>query len=297
MRRNAPPSFANHAPPTATGGPAMFICDNVVTSWRHPCDRHVVGKDLKKKPKPTRGIGVMKHTPISIVVACDQPAFLHDITAILKSDSDMTVVASCSDGTAAFQAISLLTPTVAVLDCLVPGLTGLDVLARISADRRATKVVLLTASYRELLAAFARGAKGVLLKEATPSELVDCIRHVAAGGHWLPSDLIDATLERDSRRSASQRTFESLTKREQQIVMTVADGLSNKVVGRRLDLSEGTVKVHLHNIYRKLGVNNRTALTAMAVASREDLQPAVYSVHQPSRQSAENWPIFRRAVA
>ena len=238
----------------------------------------------------------MKHTPISIAVAC-QPAFLHDITAILKSNSDMTVVASCSDGTAALQAISLLTPTVAVLDCSMPGLTGLDVLARISADRRATKVVLLTASYRELLAAFARGAKGVLLKEATPPELVHCIRHVAAGGHWLPSDLIDATLERDSRRSASQRMFGSLTKREQQIVMMVSDGLSNKGVGRRLDLSEGTVKVHLHNIYRKLSVNNRTALTAMAVGSREDLQPAVHSVHQPSRQSAENWPIFRSAVA
>jgi len=234
----------------------------------------------------------MKHSPISIVIACDQPAFLHDITAILKSNSDMTVVASCSDGTAALQAISLLTPTVAVLDCLIRGLTGLDVLARISADRFATKAVLLTASYRELIAAFAQGAKGVLLKEATPPEFVHCIRHVAAGGHWLPSDLVDATLEWDSRRSASQRMFESLTKREQQIVMMVSDGRSNKDVGRRLDLSEGTVKVHLHNIYRKLSVSNRTALTAMAVASREDLQPAAYSVHQLSRQSAENRPIF-----
>jgi len=239
----------------------------------------------------------MKHSPISIVIACDQPAFLHDITAILKSNSDMTVVASCSDGTAALQAISLLTPTVAVLDCLIRGLTGLDVLARISADRFATKAVLLTASYRELIAAFAQGAKGVLLKEATPPEFVHCIRHVAAGGHWLPSDLVDATLEWDSRRSASQRMFESLTKRELQIVMMVSDGLSNKAVGRRLDLSEGTVKVHLHNIYRKLSVNNRTALTAMAVASRENLQPAVCSAYQPTRQSAENWPIFGRAVA
>jgi two-component system, NarL family, nitrate/nitrite response regulator NarL len=236
----------------------------------------------------------MKHTSISIVVACDQPALLHDITALWKSNSDMTVVASCSDGTAAMQAISLLTPTVAVLDCLMPGLTGLDVLARISADRFATKAVLLTASYRELIAAFAQGAKGVLLKEATPPEFVHCVRHVAAGGHWLPSDLVDATLERDNRRSASQRMFESLTKREQQIVRMVSDGLPNKAVGRRLDLSEGTVKVHLHNIYRKLSVNNRTALAAMAVASREDLQPTVCSVHQLSPQSPENWPIFRK---
>src|SRR5262249_7343302 len=232
---------------------------------------------------------------ISIVIACDQPAFLHDITAILKSNSDITVVASCSDGTAALQAISLMTPTVAVLDCLMPGLTGLDVLARISADRFATKAVLLTASYRELIAAFAQGAKGVLLKEATPPEFVHCIRHVAAGGHRVSSDLVYAPLECDGRRSAGQRMFETLTKRELQIVRMVSDGLSNKAVGRRLDLSEGTVKVHLHNIYRKLSVNNRTALTAMAVASRENLQPAVCSVHQPSRQSAENLPNFKVA--
>jgi two-component system, NarL family, nitrate/nitrite response regulator NarL len=65
---------------------------------------------------------------------------------------------------------------------------------------------------------------------------------------------------------------DSLTSRERQIVRLVAGGLPNKDVGRRLDLSEGTVKVHLHNIYRKLGVNNRTALSAMAITQREDVE-------------------------
>ena len=91
----------------------------------------------------------MKDTPVSIAVASEQPAFLHHITATLKSNSDMTVVASCSDGTAAWQAISLLTPTVAVLDFLMPGLTGLDLLAKVFADRCATKVVLLTTNYQQ----------------------------------------------------------------------------------------------------------------------------------------------------
>src|ERR1700757_378627 len=100
-------------PPSPTIRAATgVICDNVVTSWRYLCDRPVIGTTPKEETKPNRGIGVMKHTPISIAVACDQPAFLHDITAILKSNSDMTVVASCSDGTAALQAISQLTPTV-----------------------------------------------------------------------------------------------------------------------------------------------------------------------------------------
>ena len=239
----------------------------------------------------------MKDTPVSIAVASEQPAFLHHITATLKSNSDMTVVASCSDGTAAWQAISLLTPTVAVLDFLMPGLTGLDLLAKVFADRCATKVVLLTTNYQQTLIAFARGAKGVLLKETTPPELFQCIQRVATGGYYLPPGPVDSTLEQDARSgSASQPVFDSLTKREQQIVTMVSNGLSNKEVGRRLDLSEGTVKVHLHNIYRKLGVNNRTALTAMAMTCREHLQRPVYAMHQepyPSRQGAENLPIFR----
>jgi two-component system nitrate/nitrite response regulator NarL len=71
--------------------------------------------------------------------------------------------------------------------------------------------------------------------------------------------------------------LESLASREQQIVLMVLDDLSNKHIGRRLDLSEGTVKVHLHNVYRKLKVNNRTALTAMAITCREDLQHSAYA--------------------
>jgi DNA-binding NarL/FixJ family response regulator len=238
----------------------------------------------------------VKHAPISVVVANGQPAVLRDITATLKSNSDMTVVAGCSDGTAGLEAISLLTPTVAVLDFI----TGLDVLASIAAARCTTKMVLLTASYPELLAAFARGAEGVLFNESIPAELVPCVRRVAAGEHWLPLYLIDAALERDRQcRSTRRLMLDSLSQREQQIVMMVSDGLSNKAVGRRADLAEGTVKVHLHNIYRKLGVNNRTALTAMAVACREHLEPSVFASHQephPPRPSFENWPNFRQAT-
>ena len=92
--------------------------------------------------------------------------------------------------------------------------------------------------------------------------------------------------------------LESLTGREQQIVLMVSDGLSNKDIGRRLDLSEGTVKVHLHNIYRRLKVNNRTALTAMAITSREDLQYSAYALSEgmrPSRQST-GYLAFSRAA-
>jgi DNA-binding NarL/FixJ family response regulator len=206
---------------------------------------------------------------ISIVVTDDHPAVLHGVVDVLEANSDMTVVAACPDGTAALRAIRQLAPMVAVVDILMPGLNGLDVVASISAERCPTNVVVLTAtaSEEQLLTAIAGGAKGIVFKDAALPELVQCVRRVAAGGQWLPSNLINAALARGARQAA-----EPLTNRERQIVEMVAEGLSNKEIGRRLDLSEGTVKVHLHNVYRKLGVNNRTALAAMAITKRASLQ-------------------------
>ena len=210
---------------------------------------------------------------ISVVLADDHPAVLHGVADVLTSNSQMIVVAACSDGTSALQAIRKLAPTVAVLDIFMPGLNGLDVVAAISAERCPTKVVVLTAAANDerLLTAIASGAKGIILKETALHELVQCVQHVAAGGQWLPSTLIDAALTRGARGNSSD-VAGSLTSREGQIVQMVAGGLSNKEIGRRLDLSEGTVKVHLHNVYSKLGVNNRTALAAMAITRHEDLQ-------------------------
>jgi DNA-binding NarL/FixJ family response regulator len=215
------------------------------------------------------------HEPISIIVADDHPAVLHGVVDFLTSNSDMTVVAACSDGVAALKAIRQLTPMVAVLDVSLPGLSGLDLLAAISGERRTTKAVLLTATANEgqLLTAINLGAKGIVLKEAALPQLVQCVRRVAAGGQWLPSDLINAALERKAGCQSADRGAESLTNRERQIVLMVAGGLSNKDVGRRLDLSEGTVKLHLHSVYGKLRINNRTALAAMAITHRDSFAP------------------------
>ena len=220
--------------------------------------------------------GAMKNRSrsISIVVADDHPAVLHGLADVLRSNPDMNVVALCSDGATALEAIRKWSPNVAVLDIAMPGLSGLDVLASITADGLATKVVILTAtaSDAQLLRAIAAGAQGIVLKEEALTELVRCIRTVAEGHPWLPSAVVNAAIERETgRRLASERLTQSLTTRERQIVLLVAEGLSNKMVGRRLELSEGTVKIHLHNIYQKLQVNNRTTLAALAIAYRDEL--------------------------
>jgi DNA-binding NarL/FixJ family response regulator len=234
-----------------------------------------------------------RHKIISVVLADDHPAILLGVAELLRSKRDIKVAATCSNGTAAMEAIRQLAPTVAVLDFFMPGLNGLEVLANLSAERSVTSAVFLTATAtdKQLLTAVSRGAKGIVLKETALDELVECIRVVAGGREWLPPSLIDAAFEREAARQAvSTHLAQSLTCRERQIVLLVAEGLSNKEMCRRLGLSEGTVKIHLHNIYEKVGINNRTALAAMAVAGREELILSTGNIHQEI-----SYPLYRIA--
>ena len=228
--------------------------------------------------------------PMSIVVVDDHPVVLHGVAGILQANAEMEVVAICSDGAAAVEAIRKFAPRVAVLDVTMPGLNGLDVLAALAAEGLRTKIVLLTATATDgqILTAIARGVTGILLKDAALDDLVDCVREVAAGRNWLPSDVIEAALERETgSRLMGMRVTETLTVREREVMLLVSEGVSNKEVGRRLNLSEGTVKIHLHNIYQKLGVANRTALTALAIAHRDQLRSKVGASLAP-RSLAKN---------
>jgi DNA-binding NarL/FixJ family response regulator len=212
--------------------------------------------------------------PISLVLADDHPVVLHGIAAILQSQPDIHVAALCADGIAAAKAIRLHVPNVAVLDISMPGMTGLDVLSTIRSGGLSTKIVFLSAaaSDGQILTAITRGAKGIILKDVAPESLAQCVRQVAAGQTWFPTDIVDAAMEREvGRRVQSARLLEALTVRERQVVVSLCEGNSNKQIGRELNLTEGTVKIHLHNIYNKLGVTNRTALTALTIIHRDQL--------------------------
>ena len=212
--------------------------------------------------------------PVSIVLADDHPVVLHGMASILRSQADMTVAALCDDGIAAAEAIRTHRPEVAVLDIGMPGLNGLEVLSSMMAEGHETKIVFLTASASDgqILTAITSGAKGIMLKDMAPDSLVDCVRQIAAGGTWFPADVVDTAMEREmGRRVESKRLVERLTTRERQVVVSLCEGNSNKQIARQLSLTEGTVKIHLHNIYGKLGVTNRTALTALVIVYRDQL--------------------------
>ena len=157
----------------------------------------------------------------------------------------------------------------------MPKPTGLDILKMVMAERRATRIVFLAASPsdRELVDAVDGGAYGVMLKESAAVELIRCLQSVAAGHKWLPSELVDGALARARElRQKLERLNSALTPREREIMLLVSDGLSNKEVGRRLNITEGTVKVHLYAIYQKVAVNNRTTLSNIARMYRGSME-------------------------
>ncbi len=206
---------------------------------------------------------------VSIVIADRHPVVLYGLKSILSAENGFTVVASCDDGANSIQAVRDLSPDIALVDMSMQDPNGLEILADVISEDLC-RVVFLTAAVgdRELVAAAAAGAYGVITKKATPEMLVEFLRQVASR-RVLPLALLDAEHRREKKRHA--RTM--LTEREYQIMELVSEGLSNKEIGRRLNLSEGTIKVHLHHTYQKLAVNNRTALAVSTLFRRAKIGP------------------------
>jgi two-component system nitrate/nitrite response regulator NarL len=138
--------------------------------------------------------------------------------------------------------------------------------------------------------AAAAGAYGVILKDVAPETLVQSLQQVAAGHRLLPRLASEQAIPREQEHVAiRENVLAVLTDRERQIMRLVSEGLSNKEIGRRLNLADGTIKVHLHNIYQKLEINNRTVLAALAISqndrqgvSRGDQVPGLAGVEEQS---------------
>ncbi|HVR31033.1 MAG TPA: response regulator transcription factor [Thermoanaerobaculia bacterium] len=198
---------------------------------------------------------------LKLVLADDHPIVLDGLERLFRGEAGFEVVARCVNGREALAAVRRHRPDVLVLDLRMPDMGGLDLLRCLAAERIAARAVVLTAGVREheILEAVRLGAFGVVLKESAPGLLVECVRSVARGERHLPRFLTRA-LE-DSETSTAEP---ALTPRELELVRLVALGLRNKEIADRLSITEGTVKVHLHNIYDKLGLDGRLALLRYA---------------------------------
>jgi DNA-binding NarL/FixJ family response regulator len=199
-----------------------------------------------------------------VVLADDHSLILDGLERLFEREPDIEVVARCLTGTETLEAVRAHQPDLVVLDLKMPVPDGLAVLRILREEGLATRGILLTAAIDddEVLEALQLGVGGILLKEMAPRLLVQCVRKVARGEQWLEKESAGRVLEKLLRRDAGTRELQAqLTPRELEMVRLVMDGLRNREIGERLHISEGTVKLHLHNIYEKLGVGGRMELS------------------------------------
>lgn len=205
--------------------------------------------------------------PISVVLVDDHPIVLQGLQQLFERQSDFSVAAACADADAALQAVRTHRPDVLVLDLRMPGRNGLDLLRAVKEEKLGCRCVILTATIHddEVVEATKLGVAGLVMKESPPDTLLKCVRRVHGGEKWIDRDTLTRAFQSVvGRETAEREVGQTLTEREIEIVRMVAEGLRNRAVGERLGISEGTVKVHLHNIYEKLGLDGRLELVLYA---------------------------------
>lgn len=201
---------------------------------------------------------------IGLLLADDHPFMRAGIEAVLRG-SRYTIVATASTGDEALAAVDEHDPAICVFDIRMPGLTGVELLETLRArgDKRA--VVLLTAELEDdaLLAAVKAGVNGIVLKDGAEDALLTCLDTVTAGRRAVSASLLQRALD-VSLDETRRHPLEGLTPRERQIAEHVGRGMRNRDIAAALAMSEGTVKVYLHTIYQKLGIENRTELALLS---------------------------------
>lgn len=197
-----------------------------------------------------------------IMIADDHPIIVSGLESLL-SKSGYEVAATVASGAEALDKLAEVEPDILILDIQMPDGNGMDVLriVRSGGDERA--VVLLTAGIEDRQAAEAGdlGVNGLVLKDSPPDQLLHCLEEVSHGRRWIDPDIAGRMAHRVGREA---NAIENLSAREQAVVGLVMQGLRNREIATMLGIAEGTVKVHLHKVYEKLGVGSRTELVIYA---------------------------------
>jgi DNA-binding NarL/FixJ family response regulator len=204
---------------------------------------------------------------IRILLADDHPIVLDGLEGLFRLEPDLEVVGRCLTGDEVLPAVRKLKPDLLLLDILMPVMDGMEVLRALHRERLTTRIVLLAAAFEDeqVVEALRLGVRGMVLKELAPPLLIECVRRVHAGGQWIEQQASGRVLQTLVRRDAAAKEMaRDLTPREIELVRLAASGLRNREMSRRLAISEGTVKMHLHNVYRKLKLENRVALANYA---------------------------------
>jgi two-component system nitrate/nitrite response regulator NarL len=201
----------------------------------------------------------------TVYIAEDHPVFQEAVARAIEARDDLDLIGAARDGRVALEEIRERCPDVALLDRVLPGLDGVDLVRAITDDELPTKVVMLSAdSSSGLVYDVVRlGVAGFLTKAATLEQICDAIRAVARGETVLAAEIQSGLVTELREREHQQRPV--LTERESQVLALIAQGLSGPEIGERLYISSSTVKTHVKSVLEKLGAPDRAAAVAEAM--------------------------------
>lgn len=200
-----------------------------------------------------------------ILIVDDQRLMREGLRTLLELESDFAVAGEAGDGAAALEAYEASTPDIVLMDIRMPGMDGVEATRRLRARHPGARVIILTTFDDEayVFDGLRAGAQGYLLKDLSGDELATAIRTVMAGGALIEPSVARKVFAEFARLAPAARPLdaglaEPLTEREREVLRGVAEGLSNREIGQKLFLTEGTVKNYVTSVLQKIGARDRT---------------------------------------
>ncbi|MBI4311319.1 MAG: response regulator transcription factor [Chloroflexi bacterium] len=206
---------------------------------------------------------------ISIVVADDHSIVRHGLRTLLEAESDFKVVGEAANGSEAIRLVEELSPDVLILDMVMPGIGGLEVIERLKASSPNTKVVVLSMHRNEayVQASLRNGASAYVLKGSPSSELMEGIHAAVDGKIFLSRPLSERAIEAYAQRLNPQEvdSFDTLTSREREILKMTVEGFKTQEIAVKLAISPRTVETHRTNLMNKLDIHSQLELLRYAI--------------------------------
>ncbi|PVF72329.1 bacterial regulatory, luxR family protein [Proteus mirabilis] len=209
----------------------------------------------------------------TILLIDDHPMLRNGVKQLLSLDTTLTVVGEAGDGIQGVKLAEELDPDLILLDLNMPGMNGFETLDQLRLRSLSGRIVVFSVSNYsdDLITALKRGADGYLLKDMEPEELLAALKQAAAG-KMVVSPTLTPILAQSLRedRSEGERDIDQLTPRERDILKLIAQWLSNKMIARKLDITESTVKVHVKHLLKKMKLKSRVEVAVWVHQQRVD---------------------------
>lgn len=206
---------------------------------------------------------------VSILLADDHQVVRLGLRTLLEAEPDFRIVGEAKDGLEAKTLVERLKPDVLVVDMMMPGLNGLEVVRQVAALSPTTRAIVLSMQANEayVLEALKHGAAGYILKQSDLSDVVRAIREVVAGLSYLSPQLSQRAIEsyREKASAVATDQYDALTAREREVLQLAAEGHTSAEIAQRLVISQRTVEMHRANLMRKLSLKTQTDLVRYAM--------------------------------